>query len=243
MSTSPLFTIGALGDSISIAFNAEKSGANAEHSWASGNVDATRGASHFRRLQRLFPALDVRAVNTAFNGARATDLKAQVDRLLVTPPDYVTCLIGANDLPRWLAGEYGYLLDTFVKDVRAAVKRLIAANPRVMILLAAIPDQSRVVHLLAASGIGGAAAPYLAALAESPQLKVITKAYKERWARTNAALEEVAVAHPANVRFVPATAAATFTGEHLSPLDSYHPSVAGQRLLADITWNSGFFPS
>lgn len=94
------FTIGALGDSISVAFNAEREGNNEAHSWSTGNLDLSHGASHFRRLQRFFPAMDVRAANYAVSGARAADLRGQVDQLLAHTPDYVTLLMGANDLAR-----------------------------------------------------------------------------------------------------------------------------------------------
>ncbi len=235
LSTPAKFLLGCLGDSISVAFNAERPGDNPEHAWAAEH--------HAARLSGLFPELGIETLNAAFNGAQAADLRAQVDRLAPRAPDYVTLLIGANDLARWLAaGEYGHLLDALVDDVRAAVRRLIAAKPRVMILLVAVPDQSRVVHLLASRRFGAAAAPYLAALAESPQLKQLTRSYKERWLRVNGAFEALAAAFPGNVPSVSATATAAFSGDHLSPLDAYHPSVLGQKLLADLTWSQGFFP-
>jgi lysophospholipase L1-like esterase len=233
------FTVGALGDSISVAFNAVNAGDNAEHSWATGDSDS----SHLQRLRRRFTELDVRAVNTAFNGARAADLRGQVDRLVQSEPDYVTMMIGANDLVRWLTGEYGVMLDQYVDDVRGAIKRLVDVNPRVMIVLSAVPDQSQVLDLIGnRQGALERAAAYLNTVAGAAFAKLMVGIYKERSVRLNRALADVAQRHSGNVRFCGGIATARFSGEHLSPIDSYHPSVQGQQLLAKLTWNEGFFP-
>lgn len=228
MSTSnrPIFTIGALGDSITTAFNAEKPGDNATLSWSTGS----ESDGHALRLSKLLPHLDVRTINAAVAGSRARDLEAQVDRLLRDIPnnvtlDYVTLLVGANDLPQWLVGETGLALDAFVADVRGAVERLIAANPRVMILLVAVPDQSLVLqHII-------------------PNIEPLRRAYRVQWRRLNQALAELATRASANVRFSASPAASAIPVTHLSSLDRYHPSAAGQRALAALTWRDGFFPS
>lgn len=231
-------TLGAVGDSITTAFNAASAADNLAHSWATG--DATVG-SHRTRLERAFPGLQVIPVNAAVAGARADALAAQVSRLLAVAPDYVTILIGANDLHAWLMnGEYGVALERFRSDVQDAIRRLVAANPRIMIVLSGIPDQSRVLALALRSS-GGPAARLLSEL-PAGLIAALQGGYKERWERANEALAAVAAALPANVRLVTKTPRVRFAPEHLSPVDFYHPSVAGQRLLADVTWEQGWFP-
>lgn len=116
-------------------------------------------------------------------------------------------------------------------------------NPRVMILLVAVPDQSKVLEILGAKHAGfEMAAAYLNTVAGSAYMKMMIHLYRERSERLNRALADIARRHSANVRFCGGIAAARFTGEHLSPIDSYHPSVLGQTLLANLTWNEGFFP-
>ena len=231
--TKPTFTIGALGDSITAAFNAESPGDNALHSWSTGNADVVSGKSHFVRLTGIFPHLDVRAANVAMTGARAADLATQVDRLLPERPDYVTILIGANDLTECLLGAGSARLDGVAIAVKSAVSRLVAANRHIMILLVAVPDQSLVLdHLLP----GGAAMA-------GAWLTTLRTTYKNSWRHLNQALLGVASAFPANVRFCGAVANERFRRDHLSAIDSYHPSAAGQRLLASLTWNSGWFPA
>ncbi len=227
------FTVAAVGDSITTGFNAEKLGDNAAHSWATGNFQTSTAASHRDRLVRFFPSLDIQVVNAAVAGSRASALASQITRVSASNPDYVTILMGANDLVQWLQGEYGALLEAFARDVRSAVERLIAVNPRVMILLVGIPNQSRVLdHWLNSNGLR--LPPVLI-----DRLRV---AYRERWERTNRALESIAQAHSSNVRFAGKVGHFQFEGKHLSSHDRYHPSVEGQRLLAQITWDEGFFP-
>lgn len=231
-------TVGALGDSITTAFNAASSADNPAHSWSTG--DDTVG-SHRSRIGRAFPGIAVKTVNAAVAGARSDALAAQVARLEGGIPDYVTLLIGANDLTDWLLnGEYGAQIQAFKRNVQDAVRRLVMANPRIMIVLSGLPDQSRVL-VLALKSAGGAAANLISRL--PPNLVGALQAgYVERWQRANAVLVEVAGAFPSNVRFIAKTPRVRFSPEHLSPLDFYHPSVAGQRLLAEVTWEQGWFP-
>jgi lysophospholipase L1-like esterase len=239
MTKNGLFTIGALGDSITTAFNAERSGDDVAASWATGGE---RVLGHAHRLAAALPALTVRSVNAARAGAQAQDLELQVDRLLPSAPDYVTLLVGANDLTRWLLGGFGPAVDRYERDVRTAVLRLKEANPRVLILLGSLPDQSRVLDLVIARGLGGAAGGGWGDLVPPSLRAGLQQAYTERWTAANRALEDVAAAYPGQVRLARGIARARFAGEHLSPLDSYHPSVEGQRLLARVTWDEGFFP-
>ena len=234
------FTIGALGDSITTAFNAAASANNPSHSWVTGDAGVV---SHRVRLMKAFPSLQVIPHNVAVAGARGDSLAGQVTSLLVRPPppDYVSILIGANDLHAWLmSGEYGAALTRFQLDVQEAIQRLIVANPRVLVVLSGIPNQSRVLAL-ALCNSGGPAARLLAEL-PADLLAKLKHGYRERWERANAALAAVASKFPANVRFVAKTPRVQFDSEHLSSIDFYHPSVAGQRLIAEVTWEQGWFP-
>ena len=244
MSNSNAFHVGALGDSISVAYNADASGNNDSHSWSTGDLELASGASHLMRIRGLYPQLVVKANNVAVVGARSADLKSQVDRLLqaVSRPDYVTLMIGANDLTSWLSDYSDSNVLNFVSDVKSAISRLVAANPRIMILLVGVPDQSRVVTLLAKQRFGAQMASILENLMQRPDLNVMLNAYKVRWNTVNRALNELAATHSAHVRYSGAATTAVFSDEHLSKHDFYHPSILGQRLLAEVTWREGFFP-
>lgn len=233
METKPTFLAGALGDSITTAFNADSALDNLALSWSTGS--APGHGSHVARLQLALPHCQVKALNVASAGVRSGALADQARRLADAKVDYATLLIGANDLTDWLlVGEYGASLDAFHGRVALAIDALIAANPRVMILLAAIPDQARVVELALKGQLN---VPWL-----SPDLvKTVKARYAERHSRANSALADVAKGRAANVRFAGAVGAVRFEERHLSRLDFYHPSREGQKRLADQTWNEGWF--
>jgi len=236
--------VGAMGDSITTAFNAFRPDNNLAYSWSTGSESEGAVQSHLQRLAKIFPQVAIEGVNVAFSGAKAGDLGSQTAKLLPLRPDYATILVGANDLYVWLfAGEFGSLLEKFRSDVETAVVALTKANRRVMILLSGIPDQTRVLHLVVNGALRGTGlSESLLARFDSTMAEGIKNKYRDRWERANEALASIAVAHTANVRFAAKTPRVQFTEQHLSPVDFYHPSIAGQRLLAEVTWGQGFFP-
>lgn len=235
MTKKPIFTAGALGDSITTAFNAHAASDNHDVSWSTGSASGFR--SHVQRLQEAMPIYEVAAVNVAAAGARAAALPAQARQLATSKPDYATLLIGANDLTDWLmVGEYGGRLDGFRQDVANAVDHMIAANPRVMLLVSAIPDQARVVEIaMRNQGLGQM--PWL----DPSLIKAVRERYAERHRRANQTLEDIVKSRAANVRFAGAVAHFRFDQDHLSRLDSYHPSREGQAALAERAWLDGWF--
>jgi len=232
------FKLGVLGDSISVAHNAEALGSNESHSWATG-----LGGSHLTRIQRLFPDLAVKSFNMAVTGAKSSDLKLQVDQLLKLRPDYVTLMIGANDLSAWFMARQTHRISEFKANVQDAIERLIAVNSQIMILLVAIPDQSRALSLLSKQHLAGPYQSILANLMNHPELQIMKDSYKELQKKANDALKDLALAFSKNVRYAGSVATAAFSDAHLSRHDFYHPSVLGQNLLAELTWQEGFFPS
>jgi lysophospholipase L1-like esterase len=235
----PVLKLAALGDSISTGFNASSSGDNLVLSWATGTSPEV--ASHRLRLAAALPHLEVEAKNAAVAGARATQLPAQAQQLVAFAPDYATILVGANDLSEWFtSAEYGTRLDRFGVDVSRAVETLTSANPRVMILLAGVPNQARVVDVLIKRGGLAAAAPWLGDL-EASVLPSLRRAYAERHQRMEQALAAVAAQHKANVRFAAGVGRAQFGHEDLSEVDRYHPSGKGQKRLAELAWGEGWF--
>jgi lysophospholipase L1-like esterase len=236
------FTLAALGDSITTAFNADGPADNPTLSFATGEAPCGRVRSHLVRVREALPTLDVRALNVAVSGARAAALPEQARRVAASRPDYATILIGANDAPQWLfgGGDLASAATSFAGHVREAIGTLVAANARVMILLLAVPDQSRVLDL-ALEQDGGDLARLAARL--PPSLRTgLAAAYAQRHARLNATLAAVAREFPGPVRFADAIARVRFAATHLSQRDRYHPSVAGQALLAELSWQQGFFP-
>ena len=238
------FKIGAFGDSISIAYNANIPGPNVEFSWVTGDAFGARVSSHRQRLQAVLPHVKISTYNFAANGAGAIALSGQIDRLGQTGLDYASLLVGSNDLIQWL-GPFDQSLVAYGRYIKKACERLIALNERVMILLVSLPDQRRVLDLSnpwlkQQLGIGGGAAPL--GSASDFFSRSIGRLYGERWQAANEVLTRITAEHKANVRLCESVSRVAFGPQHLSSLDRYHPSIAGQELLAKVTWSEGFFP-
>jgi lysophospholipase L1-like esterase len=229
------YTMGAIGDSISAGFDAQRLGDNRELSWSTG--DSAAIDSHLKRLGAKL-GRPVSAFNEAVTGSVVADLDAQVTRILQHDPDYVTVDIGANDLCNWTA-DYETALAAYEQTLRAALNRIIQARPDVKIMLAPVPDVHNL-YEVAVSQPGcqerwdliGICKPLLA----SSNTDSDRAAFVGRWEAINATLDKIALDYPANVLHDPSIAHTGFTWVDVSTIDCFHPSVSGQNLLADKTW-------
>ncbi|MGH3442764.1 MAG: SGNH/GDSL hydrolase family protein [Nitriliruptorales bacterium] len=225
----------ALGDSITAAsvpaFD-KLSPWNPALSWATGG-EAVGG--HFARLVRLHPPLEGRASNHAVPGARISSAPAQAEKAVADGADYVTFLFGANDVCTLTP------VDRFEADLRRALGVLARALPESEVFVVSIPDLARVRELYADDqrvrtiwDRTRICPPVLDSDATDEELA----ASLARWEDFNRLLAEVCEEH-ANCRHDRgAVAARTFGREEVSPVDGFHPSVEGQRRLAEVTWEA-----
>ena len=91
-------SIAAVGDSIT---QAASSGGSLgtdypQNSWSTG-TNATVN-SHYLRLLALNSAISGRNYNRSVSGAKMADLNGQMQNVVALQPDYLTVLIGGNDL-------------------------------------------------------------------------------------------------------------------------------------------------
>ncbi len=229
--------VGSLGDSISAAFNAQRYGDNREISWASGTHPSIN--SHAKRLAALKGAtLKVR--NEALTGSVVTDLDHQITRLLRSAPQHITITIGANDMCSW-PRQYGQDVADFEAELDKQISRLLAALPGVKIYMAAVPDLYnlwQIAHVQ--NGCQGRwdslnlCRPLLAADL-SPEERY---EFVQRWQDTNAAIDRVASKYAQAVIHDDSIAATKFTWNDVTPLDCFHPSPDGQKLLAELSWRA-----
>ncbi len=230
--------LGAVGDSLTAAFNAQHLGDNREHSWSTGNSEIV--LSHKRRLE-LEIGRPVVADNEAISGAVASGLDRQITRLLASEPDFVTMVIGANDVCGW-ADEHHEQLAQFEYDVRMGLRKLVTARPSAHIILGPIPDIYNLWEVAVNQpscqlkwNIIGMCRPLL----DGSRTQAQREEFRLRWGDANEALARIAADFPENVHFDPTVAQTQFDWSHVSPIDCFHPSIAGQNVMAEKTWYSG----
>jgi lysophospholipase L1-like esterase len=231
-----IFVVASLGDSISTGMDSTNLGDNKSVSFSTG-WDPSVG-SHASRLQQLMPHLQVRSINVAKAGAKSDDLARQAAEAARYVPDYATMLAGANDACS-LVSNRAYDVQLFVNNVAGAISTLIRANPAIKIRLIPIPNMRRLYELGASKAhcrIKWSLAPVC-----RPMFSPIRgPRAKEEFFRLvdayNASLNHIAQMFPANTTVSWGAAWHQFQPEDVSQLDCFHPSQAGQRTLAWLSF-------
>jgi lysophospholipase L1-like esterase len=239
-------SIGAMGDSITRAFDACTLLADCPaKSWATGS-DPSIG-SHYERLLARNPAMSGRVYNVAQVGASSADLAGQAKALAAARPSYVTMLIGANDA----CADTERAMTTpavFRARVDAALSTIYAARPDTRMLVTSVPNLYRLWQVAHTNGVAQAvwSLGFCHTMLDRPTSTASTdEARRQRvLARIvdyNRQLAGACSAHPGCHYDGGAVFGQPFTIADLSPFDYFHPNAVGQRKLAAVTWaKTGF---
>ena len=104
-------------------------------SWSTG----TSSYSHYRRIQGANPGITGRSYNQAVTGADMADLYGQVQGVIARRAEYVTILMGANDV--CASSEAGMTdVGVFRAQFAAAMASLTAGLPSSRVFVSSIPD-------------------------------------------------------------------------------------------------------
>jgi lysophospholipase L1-like esterase len=242
----------ALGDSITRAYNTGPS-AYADYpanSWATGSNTTVK--SHAVRLG--IPA--ARAFNDAVSGAKVADLAGQVAIANGRGAEYVTVLIGGNDVCTSSETTMTATAD-FRSRFETAMRSLATGSPNAKVYVLSIPD----VYNLWATLKGNGSARFIWAIFGICQSMLArptstTQADNDRRIRVqqrnkdfNTQLLDICAAY---VTYLPAegqgtcktdggaTFATKFAASDVSTRDYFHPSLAGQTKLANVSWTAGY---
>lgn len=232
----------ALGDSITTATNVKGFGESPENSWVTGDSSELGVDSHHLRLQGESNVV-VSVTNAANSGATSADLTNQVDEIIESSPTHVTLMIGANDACDWTADGFDTEVVSYITNIETEIQRLVAKDPALKILVVAIPDMKRMWQIgsqLSCSviwGFAGVCSNLLGTAVTDEQ----RTAFQERIITANGKLEALASSYSSNVAYNAAVGELQFDAEHLSSLDCFHPSAAGQQLIAETTWDLSWY--
>lgn len=238
------FTIVGIGDSITKAFNANSYFRDSpEVSWATGTKKMAGFESHLEKLQKLMPQTTVTGFNYAVTGAVINDLSAQVKKANAAKPDYLTLLIGANDVCNWTE-DYQESLDTFTATLKKNLDSLVAANPKIKITVSAMPDVYRLWELSKTSASCQRVWGFIGLCKQLLGKKLTDQqrlAFKQRWDHANSNIGSAAALYPQNVKYSDYAATYEFSKDDISTHDCFHPSAKGQNTLAQGTWAESWF--
>jgi lysophospholipase L1-like esterase len=234
------------GDSITRAYNTGwlPYTDNPGGSWSTGTD--TRVFSHRQQLQQLAPNGKLTAYNNARSGAKMSDLNRQMQAAVTQKADYVTVLMGANDVCTSSEASMTSVAD-FTAQFTTAMDTITTGRPSVTVYVVSIPDIYRLWEIYKGSWVARTVwntAKICQSMLANPASTLDADAQRrlrvqERNAAFNGVLESVCAAYrqchfDGNVVFGTA-----FARSDVSSRDYFHPSLTGQARLADVTWRAG----
>lgn len=239
-------SMAALGDSITAGFGSCATlVACRRNSWASGSSSAVD--SHYLRIRAENAEMRGNADNFAVPGVRAEALPRQADRAVRAKAQYVTILIGGNDVCRAGVGDMTSV-STFREHVDETLRRLKNGLPETRILVASIPDVYRLWELghsdpRAVRAWGRGVCPSLLAnptsTAEVDEER--RRLVRDRIEAYNDELSQACREHGEHCRYDGGRVhRVRFTLDMVNRIDYFHPTVKGQAALADATFPRRF---
>ena len=261
--THPPRTLAAVGDSITLASGATRSGEGLldvlpgaprpDRSWSTGTAPGL--GSVLQRLQAL--EADAVGANVSEEGR---SMRHAAEQVVDTPvaTDLITIQLGGNDLCRPTVAQMTSA-DAYAAQLRDALELIAAERPAAMVQLSSVPDVYRLWEVLrddpVAVALWNGAGPFppvvpcqsllAEATSDAPADQARRDAVRARSRAYNAAAERQC-ARFVRCRFDDqAVWDAThdperFAARHISAVDFFHPSFEGQRLLAEVAWDAGF---
>jgi lysophospholipase L1-like esterase len=240
-------SIASIGDSITRAFDVCCFyGDYPEHSWATGYDDTDVVSSQYERILAQNPAIAGATYNDAVTGSRMADAPGQAAEAVAQGADYVTILMGANDLCTDSGATMTKPAD-FQSQFEATLATLEAGLPAgAHIFVSSIPDVYQlwlVLHDDPAAQLVWAVAQICQSLLSPFNSERDRQRVVRRELTFNRILQQGCRQY-ANCRFDRyATYAFKFTADMVSTLDYFHPNLSGQAALADVTWAASWWPA
>jgi lysophospholipase L1-like esterase len=238
-------SIAAIGDSITQAVDACCwYGDHPGNSWSTGDASWDGVASHYERIRAVKPKIAGRFYNDAVSGARMDDAPAQAARAVAQGAQYVTILMGANDLCTSSVATMT-TPDDFRTRFRAAMSTLQSGLPgNAHIFVSSIPDVYQLWELYHDDGTAQFvwnAAQICQSLLATSNTDAERQAVRQREVMFNGILAEVC-GQFSKCRFDGNRVFEyQFNRSQVSKLDYFHPSLSGQATLADITWRASWW--
>jgi lysophospholipase L1-like esterase len=241
-------SMASTGDSITRAFNTGLIPYTdaPRNSWSTGSRAYV--LSHYRRILAVNSRIFGRNFNDARSGAKMAELERQMQTVNTQGVEYVTVLMGANDV---CASSEAAM--TPVSEFRAqferAMKTVTAGSPSALVYVVSIPDVYRlwlVLHQNPNARLAWRLTGFCKSMlarpgSTAPEDEARRQRVRQREIEYNAVLSEVCVLY-VQCRFDGnAVFNYPFQPRHVSTWDYFHPSLEGQRVLADVSWNAGPF--
>lgn len=240
-------SIAAIGDSISQAFDVCCNyGNHPGHSWTTGYLSGDGVTSHYERILAADPAIAGQEFDDAVFGAVMADAPGQAQEAVAQGAQYVTILMGANDLctssPSTMTSTTAFrsafqqTMSILESGLPAGAHIFVASIPNIYLLW-------QVLHRNPLAQTVWSVAQICQSMLSRSDTTADRQAVVSRERSFNVILSSVCGAY-ANCRFDGgAVYRYQFTASQVSTLDYFHPNLAGQAAIADVTWAASWWPT
>lgn len=234
-------SMASTGDSITRAFDSNPDCLFKDcpqYSWSTG--DSSLVLSQYRRLLALNPGISGQNYSLAKTGAKVADLPSQLAYSGYFKADYVTVLIGANDLCTSSAATMTPTA-TFLNNFYTALSYYFYYNPGGHVFVSSIPDILQLwttMHTNQNALNAWALFKICQSMLSASNTDVDRQAVVQQEAVDNYILANVCAVFP-NCRWDNyATYVFKFPAADVSTIDYFHPNLLGQNDLAAVSWKA-----
>jgi len=241
-------SIASTGDSITRAYNTSwfPFVDNPSASWSTGTTSSVN--SHYTRLLAANPLIKGRNYNDAKSGAKMTDLAGQMGTVVTQQAQYVTVLMGGNDICTSTEAGMTSTAD-FQTQFKAAMDRVTAGDPTGRVFVASIPSIYQLWATLSPNSsarstwaLFGVCQSMLANPLSTAQADVDRRTrVNQREQAFNTILHDVCALYTQCLYDGGAVYAYRFSAADISTRDYFHPSTTGQKDLAGVTWAASYW--
>jgi lysophospholipase L1-like esterase len=238
-------SMASTGDSITRGFDATLLGCFLtdcpQDSWATGSSSAVN--SQYRRVLAADPAVSGHVFNDAKTGAKMSALDAQLATAAGQGVDYVTVLMGANDVCTSSAATMTPTA-TFQSQFQTALAHFFTARPGAHVFVSSIPDIYQLWSLLhTKASTTWRTLGICQSMLSTSDTEAQRQAVLAREEADNAALASVCGQFANCLWDGGKTFGYAFRTTDVSTVDYFHPSVTGQATLAALSWAAGYWPT
>jgi len=241
-------SMASTGDSITRAYNTGFFPYidNPSASWSTGTSGSV--VSHYTRLLALQPSIAGHAYNDAKSGAKMIDLAGQLTTAATQRVDYVTVLMGGNDICTSSESSMTSVA-TFQSQFVNAMNAITSSSPSTRVYVVSIPNVYNLWSVLRNSftartvwSLFNVCPSMLANPLSTAQADVDRRArVLQRELDFNGVLQSMCAQY-ARCRYDGgAVFGTTFVASDITARDYFHPSTAGQAKLAAVTWAAGYW--
>jgi lysophospholipase L1-like esterase len=243
-------SMASTGDSITRAFDINwlhLLSDSPQYSWSTGTDSSVN--SEYQRLLRVNSAIGGHEYNDAKTGAKMKDLDGQVTTAASQGVQYLTILMGANDL---CTSSISTMTPTatFQAEFQTALTDFFNADPSASVYVSSLPNIYQLWYTLhtnssarSAWSLYGICQSMLSSSnTETQRQQVVTQEVAD-----NTALQTVCNSFAASGYHCLWDNLAgynfKFPASDISTVDYFHPNIQGQNAIANVTWAAGYWPA